>query len=259
MTNIMPAVFLGHCNPMNAISRNGYTDAWSAIGRLIPRPRAILAVSAHWYIPGCAVTTGNNPRTIHDFGGFPPELYAVQYPAPSSAELAARVTELLAPIPVIADDKWGFDHGTWSVLIHVYPNADIPIVQLAIDERQPPEYHYEVGKKLAVLREEGILVVGSGNIVHNLRKYGWQEPGIKPYDWALRFEQKIRELILSGDDASVVDYKKLGDDAMLSVPSPDHYLPLLYILGMRKENDTITFPVDGIEGGSLSMLSVQVG
>ncbi|MEI6520234.1 MAG: 4,5-DOPA dioxygenase extradiol [bacterium] len=259
MTDLMPAIFLGHGNPMNAISSNSYTDAWAAIGKSIPRPKAVLAISAHWYIPGCAVTINDNPRTIHDFGGFPAELFAVQYPAPGCPELARRVAELLAPLPVALDDRWGFDHGTWSVLTHVYPNADVPVVQLSIDERQPPEFHYELGKKLAALREEGVLVVGSGNIVHNLRKYAWQDSKTKPYDWAVLFEDKVRELILKGDYASVVNYEKLGSDAMLSIPTPDHYLPLLYILGLRKENDPISFPVKGIEGGSLSMVSVQVG
>jgi 4,5-DOPA dioxygenase extradiol len=204
------------------------------------------------------VTINENPRTIHDFGGFPAELFAVQYPVPGSPELARRVVDLLTPLPVALDDSWGLDHGTWSVLT-VYPNADVPIVQLSIDERQPPAFHYELGKKLAVLREEGVLIVGSGNIVHNLRKYAWHDPETKPYDWAVRFEYKVRELILKGDNVGVVNYDKLGSDAMLSIPTPDHYLPLLYILGLRKENDPISFPVEGIEGGSLSMISVQVG
>jgi 4,5-DOPA dioxygenase extradiol len=259
MTDFMPAIFLGHGNPMNAISTNVYTDAWTAIGKSIPRPKAILCVSAHWYIPGCAVTVDANPRTIHDFGGFPRELFAVEYPAPGSPELAHRVKELLSPMPVELDENWGLDHGTWSVLTHVYPNADIPVVQLSIDERQPPMFHYELGKKLAALRKEGILITGSGNIVHNLRKLVWHDFNAKPYDWAVRFEEKVLELIVKGDNAKVADYENLGCDAMLSIPTPDHYLPLLYILGLRRENDPISFPTQGIEGGSLSMLSVQVG
>jgi 4,5-DOPA dioxygenase extradiol len=168
MAELMPVIFLGHGNPMNAISKNVYSDGWASIGRSLPRPRAVLAVSAHWYIPACGVTGNLKPRTIHDFGGFPKELYQVQYPAPGDPELALRVKEKLAPVSVGLDESWGLDHGTWSVLKHVFPKADIPVVQLSIDEAQPPAFHYEMGKRLSSLREEGVLVIGSGNIVHNL-------------------------------------------------------------------------------------------
>jgi 4,5-DOPA dioxygenase extradiol len=259
MTELMPAIFIGHGNPMNAISRNAYTDGWAAIGKSIPRPKAVLAVSAHWYISGCAVTANPAPRTIHDFGGFPNELYEVKYPAPGSPELARRVKDLLSPVSVDLEESWGLDHGTWSVLTHVFPNADIPVVQLSIDERQPPMFHHEMGKRLAALREEGVLVIGSGNLVHNLHSYAWGNDGAQTFDWAVRFEQQVRELLLKGDDARVVAYKSLGRDAMLSVPTPDHYLPLLYVLGLRKENEEISFPVQGVDGGSVSMLAVRIG
>ena len=259
MTDPMPAIFLGHGNPMNALSRNAYTDGWVLVGNSIPRPRAVLAVSAHWYIPACAVTASTAPRTIHDFGGFPKELYRVEYPAPGSPELARRIKDLLVPVSVIPDEGWGLDHGTWSVLTHVFPKADIPVVQLSIDERQPPMFHYELGKRLAPLREEGVLVIGSGNLVHNLEAYAWGAHGVHPFDWAVRFEQHVRELLLQGDDPLLVDYEKLGPDARLSVPTPDHYLPLLYVLGLRKTNDRIRFPIQGVDGGSVSMLAVQIG
>lgn len=259
MSKLMPAIFLGHGNPMNALSRNAYTEGWAAIGASVPRPTAVLSVSAHWYVPGCAVTIAPAPRTIHDFGGFPRELYQVNYPAPGSPDLARRIHGLLAPVPVKLDDTWGLDHGTWSVLVHVFPKADIPVVQLSIDERQPPEFHYDLGKRLTALREEGVLIIGSGNLVHNLHAYAWGAHGVQPFDWAVRFENRVRELLLNGDDARVIAYEELGRDAMLSVPTPDHYLPLLYILGLRRKDEPISFPVQGVDGGSVSMLAVQIG
>jgi 4,5-DOPA dioxygenase extradiol len=256
----MPAVFFGHGNPMNALSRNRYTEAWAAIGASLPRPKTILCISAHWYIQDAAVTVSTAPRTIHDFGGFPPELFAVQYPAPGSPELAARVQNLLAPLPVRRDERWGLDHGTWSVLCHVYPQADVPVVQLSIDENQPASFHYEIGQRLAPLREEGILIAGSGNLVHNLHTYAWGEPNAEPYEWAVSFERRVRELILSGETSPLIDYEnKLGRDAILAVPTPDHYLPLLYVLGARMPSDPVAFPVEGVEGGSISMLALRLG
>jgi 4,5-DOPA dioxygenase extradiol len=259
MTDLMPAIFFGHGNPMNALSKNAYTDGWASIGRAIPRPKAVLSISAHWYIPRCAVTVTPAPRTIHDFGGFPKELYAVQYPAPGNPALAWRVRDLLSPISVELDESWGLDHGTWAVLIHAFPGADIPVIQLSIDQSQPPMFHYEMGKQLAALREEGILVIGSGNLVHNLHTYAWGNPKTRPFDWAVRFEKDVRELLLKGGDTVLVNYERLGQDARLSVPTPDHYLPLLYLLGLRKKNEPINFPVQGVDGGSVSMLAVQLG
>jgi 4,5-DOPA dioxygenase extradiol len=259
MSDLMPAVFLGHGNPMNALARNAYTEGWAAIGKAVPRPKAVLSVSAHWYIPGTAATVDPKPRTIHDFGGFPRELYRVEYPAPGSPELARRLRDLLAPVPVELDESWGLDHGTWSVLRHVFPDADIPVVQLSIDERQPPTFHYDLGKRLAPLRGEGVLVVGSGNIVHNLETYAWGKDGIPPYDWAVRFERRARDLMAKGDDARLAAYETMGLDARLSAPTPDHFLPLLYVLGLRQKGESVRFPVEGVDGGSVSMLAVQLG
>jgi 4,5-DOPA dioxygenase extradiol len=259
MTNVMPAIFFGHGNPLNALLDNSYTKDWSSIGKSLLRPKAVLCVSAHWYSPGTAVTAMSTPRTIHDFGGFPRELYQVQYPAPGSPELAERVKALLVPLPVQLDQSWGLDHGTWSVLRHVFPQADIPVVQLSIDETQPPEFHYQLGKRLASLRDEGVLIIGSGNIVHNLHTYAWGRHEVKPFDWAVRFEQLARELLLKGDDAPLVGYESLGKDALLSAPTPDHYLPLLYVIGLRRPGESVTFPVEGFDGGSISMLTVRIG
>jgi len=260
MTQRMPAIFFGHGNPMNALLRNSYTEAWSTIGTSIPRPNAILCVSAHWYLPGTAVTAMPKPRTIHDFGGFPRELFAVEYPAPGSADLAQRVHDLLSPISVELDEtSWGLDHGSWSVLCHVFPNADIPVVQLSIDETQPPAFHYELGRQLAPLRDEGVLVIGSGNLVHNLHTYAWGRHDVEPFDWAVRFEQQARALLLNGNHRPLVNYESLGRDALLSAPTPDHYLPLLYVMGSSQPDDNVSFPVEGFDGGSISMLSVQFG
>ena len=259
MANLMPAIFFGHGNPMNAITSNGYTDAWRRIGEQVPRPKGILSISAHWYVPATGVTIAASPRTIHDFGGFPAELYQVQYPAPGDPTLARRVAQLLTPLEVTLDEDWGLDHGTWSVLKHVYPAADVPVVQLSLDETQHAAFHFEVGERLAPLREEGILIAGSGNLVHNLHTYAWGRYSRDPYDWAVRFESSARELMLSGDFTSLVNYERLGRDATLSVPTPEHYLPLLYVLGTRQAGEGIRFPVEGVDGGSISMLAVQVG
>jgi 4,5-DOPA dioxygenase extradiol len=255
----LPALFLGHGNPMNALASNAFTEAWAELGRRLPRPRAVLAVSAHWYLPATLVTAMQRPRTIHDFGGFPRELSAVRYPAPGSPELAARVRELLAPIEVGLDEEWGLDHGTWSVLVHVYPDADVPVVQLSLDETQPPAFHYELGRRLAPLRDEGVLVIGSGNLVHNLHAYAWGRHVPEPYDWAVRFETRAKELIAAGEHAPLVDYESLGKDALLSAPTPEHYLPLLVVLGTRGAGEPASFPVEGIDGGSVSMLAVRLG
>ena len=259
MADLMPAIFFGHGNPMNALSKNAYTEGWASIGKSILRPKAVLAVSAHWYLPTTAVTTSLTPQTIHDFGGFPQELYQVGYPAPGSPELARHVRDLLAPVQVGLDERWGLDHGTWAVLCHVFPNADVPVVQLSIDETQPPQFHYEIGKLLAPLREEGVLIMGSGNIVHNLHAYAWGKHGVNPFDWAVRFEKHARELLLKGDDDLLIAYERLGQDAMLSIPTPDHYLPLLYVIGARRKGEQVSFPVEGVDGGSVSMLAVQIG
>lgn len=259
MTNPMPAIFFGHGNPMNALQRNDYTESWARVGNEIPRPCAVLCVSAHWYISSTKVTAMSAPRTIHDFGGFPPELYETTYPAQGDPTLAGRVQALLAPIDVGLDEHWGLDHGAWSVLCHVFPEADVPVVQLSIDETQPATFHHEAARRLAPLRDEGVLIIGSGNLVHNLHTYAWGRHAVKPYDWAVRFEKLARELILAGDHDPLVAYETLGRDAMMSAPTPDHYLPLIYVLALRREGEQVSFPVEGFDGGSISMLSVRIG
>lgn len=259
MSRPMPAIFFGHGNPMNALAENEWTEGWKRIGREIPKPKAILCISAHWYIPETAVTAMEKPRTIHDFGGFPRELFEVQYPAPGNPELAGRVQELIAPIEVRTDFHWGLDHGTWSVLCHVFPKADVPVVQLSIDETQPAAFHYELAKKLQPLRDEGVFVCGSGNVVHNLHAYSWGRHTPEPLDWAFRFETAARELILTGDHSPLINYESLGKDALLSAPTPEHYLPLLYILALEREKEKVSFPVEGFDGGSISMLTVRIG
>jgi len=254
--NRLPAIFFGHGNPMNAIEDNAYSRAWRALGAALPKPKAILCVSAHWYLPATLVTAVEKPRTIHDFGGFPKPLYELQYPAPGDLDLCRRVQELTG---AHFDDQWGLDHGTWSVLVHVFPDADVPVVQLSIDETQPAEVHHDLGMKLAPLRDEGVLVIGSGNLVHNLHTFSWGRHPVEPFDWAVRFEKNARDWIASGDHAPLIDYEELGRDAMLSAPTPDHYLPLLYILGARQDDDEVSFPVEGVDGGSVSMLSIRFG
>jgi 4,5-DOPA dioxygenase extradiol len=253
----MPVVFFGHGSPMNTLERNPYTEAWRRIGEAIPAPKAVLCVSAHWYTEGTAVTAMSHPKTIHDFYGFPQALFEVQYPAPGEPSLASRVRELLAPVDVGLDHSWGLDHGTWSVLKHVYPNADVPVLQLSIDGTRSPRYHYETGRRLAPLRDEGILIAGSGNVVHNLRLM--KRGGGQAYDWALRFNETIRDALAARDHATLVDFEKLGESARLSVPTPEHYLPLLYVAGLQESDESMSFPVDGYDLGSISMLTAAAG
>lgn len=265
MTARLPALFIGHGSPMNALQRNGYTEGWSRLALGLPRPKAILAVSAHWYVPGTAVTSAAKPRTIHDFGGFPRELFQVQYPAPGDPDLARRVQQLLGPaegspgVTVALDERWGLDHGSWSVLCHMYPHADVPVVQLAMDESQPGAFHFEVGRRLAPLRDENVLIIGSGNLVHNLHTYAWGRHTPEPFDWAVRFESAARRLMSERDYPPLIGYEDLGRDAHLSIPTPDHFLPLLYVLGTTQPGDAVSFPVEGVDGGSISMLCVRIG
>jgi 4,5-DOPA dioxygenase extradiol len=254
-----PAIFFGHGNPMNAIQQNDWTDGWAAVGRSLSRPDAVLCVSAHWYVPTVAVTAMASPRTIHDFGGFPPELFAVRYPAAGAPHLAARVVDLLDDKVVMDTGRWGLDHGTWSVLCHVFPEADVPVVQLSIDKTQPASWHYELAKRLSPLRDENILVMGSGNLVHNLHAYAWGEKDLEPLDWAVRFEAAARELMVNAVHEPLIRYEAMGKDALLSAPTPDHYLPLLYVLAQQRDGDEVSFPVGGFDGGSISMTTVRVG
>ena len=255
----MPTLFIGHGNPMNALEDNAYTRAWNTIGKELPEPKTILSISAHWYAPGTAVTVMERPPTIHDFGGFPRELFAFEYPASGDPALAQRVRALLAPATVEDDQQWGLDHGTWAVLCHIFPRANIPVVQLRIDETQPPEFHYELAKRLSPLREEGVLILGSGNVVHNLHAYAWGRHPMEPFEWALHFEQRLRRALEKRDDLAIVQYEVWGRDAALAVPTPEHYLPLIYVAALRRSDDELRFPVEGIDGGSVSMLAVQFG
>jgi 4,5-DOPA dioxygenase extradiol len=259
----MPAIFFGHGNPMYALESNRYTAAWQALGESVPRPAAILAVSAHWYIRGCRVTAMAQPRTIHDFGGFPRALFEVQYPAAGSPALAQRVRELLAPAVDVQLDEdtaqgWGLDHGTWSVLVHAFPKGDVPVVQLSIDAGQAPAWHYALAQRLVTLRDEDVLIVGSGNIVHNLGRLIWAADA-PPYDWAQRFSEFVHARVLASDHGPLIDYLSAGDDARLSVPTPDHYLPLLYVLAQQQPGEPVSFPVAGIDMGAIDMRSVAVG
>ena len=252
----MPAVFFGHGSPMNALESNRYTHAWAAFGASVPRPRAILVVSAHWYINATAVTAMPRPRTIHDFYGFPPELFAVDYPAPGLPSLAEEVRDAVHPTWLGADvDSWGIDHGTWSVLVHAFPDASIPVVQLSLNAEKPLDYHLEVGARLAALRETGVLVVGSGNVVHNLGGVAWDKPD-DGFDWARRFDEAARALMVS-DPAGVAALDG-HRDYRLAVPTPDHFLPLLYVAGATG-GAAAEVLVDGYTYGSLSMTSYVVG
>lgn len=251
-------MFFGHGSPMNCLEDNRYTRAWGEIGRAAPRPRAVLCVSAHWYTRGTAVTAMASPKTIHDFYGFPRELYELQYPAPGDPALAARVKDLLAPTPVALDQSWGLDHGTWAVLRFAYPQADLPVLQLSIDATQPAAFHYALGRRLAPLRDEGVLVAGSGDVVHNLRLMR-REAGAPPYDWAVRFNDFVRDALARGDHRALVDWEAAGEDARRSNPTPEHYLPLLYCLGALADGEPARVAVDGIEIGSVSMLSAVFG
>ncbi|OSM97455.1 4,5-DOPA-extradiol-dioxygenase [Lonsdalea populi] len=255
----MPALFLGHGSPMNVLEDNIYTATWRKLGEALPRPKAIVAVSAHWFTRGTAVTAMNAPRTIHDFGGFPQALFDTQYPAPGSPALARQIQQLLAPVQVHLDEReWGLDHGSWGVLIKVFPQADIPVVQLSVDGTQPAEYHYQLGRRLSALRDQGVMMVASGNVVHNLLQVKW-EGDMTPYPWASVFNRFVRDnLTYSGDKHPLVNFMQHPDAAMAN-PSPDHFLPLLYVLGCRRDKEPVSILVDGIEMGSLSMLSVQVG
>lgn len=252
----MPVLFVGHGSPMNAIEENEFSCAWMELGKAIPKPKAILCISAHWETDGIQVTAMVQPRTIYDFYGFPPALYKIIYPAPGSPELAQLVHRTAKKFPVSLDHTWGLDHGAWSVLRRMFPDAEIPIVQLSLNRTKDALFHYEFGKELHSLRYKGILIVGSGNMVHNLGMMSWQDKG---YDWAIEFDETLRQFILSGDHDSLVYYEKLGKAAHLSIPTNEHYLPLLYTLAMQDKQDSVRFFADQVTLGSISMRSLQIG
>lgn len=257
----MPVLFVGHGSPMYAIEENEFARTWRKMGEELPKPKAILAVSAHWETRGTQVTAVPKPQTIHDFGGFPQALFDVQYPAPGSPELAEETIRTVKNTVVTPDERWGLDHGTWSVIRRMYPNADIPVVQLSLDYLKTPQQHYELGKELSALREKGILIVGSGNIVHNLRQVVWDKPDDAEYglDWAIEANALVKKLILDNDHRALVNYPSLGRAVQMAVPTPDHFLPLLYALALQQKNEEISFFNDKAVMGSLTMTSVKIG
>lgn len=254
----MPALFLGHGSPMNAIEPGPATTAWTMLAAELPRPSAILCISAHWLTRGTQVTSSQRPETIHDFGGFPRALHEVQYPAPGAPGLAQRIQQLLLPASVIADPQWGLDHGTWSLLLHMYPEADIPVLQLSLDVTLRNAEHYALAARLQTLRDEGVLILGSGNVVHNLQRLQSAAASTPPA-WALDFERRVQSAILNGDHQALIDYNQLGEAARLAVPTSEHYLPLLYVLAQQRTGEAVKIPFTGIEYGTISMLCTQAG
>src|SRR6478735_5859686 len=258
---LMPVLFVGHGSPMNGIEDTEFSRRWTQMAKEIPTPKAVLVVSAHWFTRGTKITAMDFPKTIHDFGGFPQALFDVQYPAPGNSVLARETASLIHSTKVELDHDWGLDHGTWTVVRHMYPEAKIPVLQLSIDYTQGPQYHYDLAKELYALRKKGVLIIGSGNMVHNLRMVAWdkmQEPGYG-YDWALQMNDKFKNLIATGDHQPLINYENLGKEALLAIPTPEHYLPLLYTLGVKGSKDNISFFNDKAVGGSLTMTSVRLG
>ncbi|MEO6167725.1 MAG: 4,5-DOPA dioxygenase extradiol [Chitinophagales bacterium] len=253
----MPVLFLGHGSPMNAIEQNEFSKGWEKIGKTLPAPNAILCVSAHWETQGTFVTAMEKPETIHDFGGFPKELFNVRYPAPGSPELANETKNTVKKTMVGLDQSWGLDHGCWSVVKHLYPNADVPVIQLSLDRNQAPQFHYDLARELAPLREKGILIIGSGNMVHNLRIINWNTPD-KGFDWAIEANNTLKKLIMNNDHQRVIKYDSLGKELQLAVPTPEHYLPLLYTLGLKADDESVSFFNDKTIMGSISMTSLKI-
>ena len=253
----MPALFLGHGSPMNVIEKNPFADSWEQLGKSIPRPRAIVSVSAHWETTGTCVTAVENPRTIHDFGNFPQALFDIQYPAKGDPDLAENIRSLVNKAEVTLDYQWGLDHGTWGVLTKMYPDVSVPVVQLSLDKRLTPKEHYEIGKELKPLRDDGILILGSGNIVHNLSQISF-DPKENPADWTVEFDEKIKQFLLERNHQGILDFESLGEIARLSAPTPEHLLPLMYIIALQGKEETVTFPVEGLVAKSISMRAVMI-
>ncbi len=261
LTPKMPVLFLGHGSPMNAIEENRFVQGFRKMATEIPKPNAILCISAHWFTRGTKVTAMDMPSTIHDFGGFPQALFDVEYSAPGDPALAKETAGLLAPVPVEEDHSWGLDHGAWSVIKHLYPEANIPVIQMSIDYTKPPQYHFDLAKKLNKLREKGILIIGSGNIIHNLRLIDWRNintPGAG-WDWAIEAREKTNHWILDGNFKNIIEYQNQGISLQYAIPTPDHYLPLVYTLGLKTSSDELSLFNDELIGGSLSMTSVRIG
>lgn len=259
LDNLMPVLFIGHGSPMNGIEDNEFSGKWASMAQDIPVPTAVLVVSAHWFTKGTHITAMDFPRTIHDFGGFPQALFDVDYPAPGNPELAAETAQLIHATPVGLDHDWGLDHGAWTIVRHMYPEANIPVLQLSIDYTKDARYHYDLSKELQLLRKKGVLILGSGNMVHNLRMMSWQMINGGGYDWALQMNDKFKSLILNNEHQPLMNYQSLGKEAMLAIPTPEHYLPLMYTLGLKNENEEIYLFNDKAVGGSLTMTSVQIG
>lgn len=257
-SEIMPVLFFGHGSPMNAIEENEFSKNWKEMASKLPKPSAILCISAHWETRGTFVTAMEMPQTIHDFGGFPQALFDVHYKVKGSPELARLTKESITTTEVGLDEKWGLDHGSWSILKNLYPNADIPVVQLSLDYRQKPQYHYDLAKQLAALRKKGVLVISSGNIVHNLGVLDWQNPN-SGFDWAIEANEKLKSFIIDNNHSQLINYASLGNSIQLSIPTPEHYLPLLYTLALKDDNEKISLFNDKLLMGSISMLSVKIG
>ncbi|MBK7265711.1 MAG: 4,5-DOPA dioxygenase extradiol [Ignavibacteriales bacterium] len=260
-TDKMPVLFVGHGSPMNAIEENEFSAGWRKAGESLPKPSMILCVSAHWETDGTFVTAVPKPETIHDFYGFPKELFAVQYPAPGNPGMAKEISDEIKSTDVGLDEKWGLDHGAWSVIKHMYPNADVPVVQFSIDRRKGPNYHYELAKELSFLRRKGVLIVGSGNMIHNLRVIAWNKMNESEYgyDWAHEADFKLKNIINGGDFKELVNYSKQGGEMEMAVPTPEHFIPLLYTLGLKEETDQLSWFNDKLVLGSISMASLLIG
>jgi 4,5-DOPA dioxygenase extradiol len=260
-TEQMPMLFIGHGSPMNAIEENEFVSGWREIGKTLPKPNAILCISAHWETKGTYVTAMETPPTIHDFGGFPDELYNVQYPAHGSPKLANETKKLISKTEIGLDEKWGLDHGCWSVIRRLYPDADVPVIQISLDYYKTPQYHYELSKELVSLRKKGILIVGSGNMVHNLRMLAWNRLNDAGYgyDWAIEANEKMKKYILDGDHKQLINYQSQGKEFQLAIPTPDHYLPLLYALALKGKNEELFLFNDKAIAGSLTMTSIKIG
>jgi 4,5-DOPA dioxygenase extradiol len=254
----MPALFIGHGSPMNALEDNNFTRGWKELGKKLPKPKVILVISAHWLTEGTFVHEAVRPKTIHDFWGFPEELYKINYDCPGAPDMARETKSIITKTSVGSDLNWGIDHGTWVPLLRLFPDADIPTFQMSIDVSKSEEAHYEIGRELAELRQRGVLIIGSGNIVHNLGRVSY-DPDTKPLDWAVEFDEISKDLILKGDHQSLINHDKLGTAAKLSIPTPDHYWPLIYTLAVQKNDEPITFPINGIAHGSVSMRTVAIG
>ena len=255
----MPVLFVGHGSPENALLDNGFTRALSKLEKELPKPKAILCISAHWLTQGTLACASSKPETIHDFGGFPEELYKISYPAPGAPDCAQRLAQIVKEPRIGLDTKWGLDHGAWVVLKHMYPKADVPAFQMSIDYYRPPQYHYDLGKQLAALRDEGVLIIASGNIVHNLRILFYGDINAKPFDWAVKFDEKVKDCLDSGNHEELINYERWGEISKMAHPTPDHYYPLLYAIALQEKGEKITYPYEGFHYGSISMRLVKIG